>query len=83
MCRLGIAGWLTCLWRQGVAAKRLVSRADPMRFVRFNVAMSLSQGFTVFHPFEKRRAAKDKARRVAGMDASQFDARAGCPVGEP
>jgi hypothetical protein len=54
-----------------------------MRFVRFNVAMSLSQGFTVFHPFEKRRAAKDKARRVAGMDASQFDARAGCPVGEP
>jgi hypothetical protein len=52
-----------------------------------------------FIPFEKRRAAEDQARRVVGMDAGQFDARAGdgmdagveatqdavarCAVGEP
>jgi hypothetical protein len=52
-----------------------------------------------FEPFEKRRTVEDKARRVTGMDAGQFDARAGdgmdagveatqdavarSPVGEP
>ncbi|EIL94550.1 hypothetical protein UU5_11963, partial [Rhodanobacter sp. 115] len=28
-------------------------------------------------PFEKRRTAEDQARRVTGMDAGQFDVRAG------
>jgi len=37
----------------------------------------------IFTPFAKRRPAEEKARRVAGRDAGQFDVRAGCLVGEP